>query len=269
MEQKRGNTGKSVTRPTRFRSWCFTLNNPSQNEAKELSQTLAQIAHQFVFQEEKGENGTEHLQGVVRWKNPQTFAYIKSLLPKAHIERCKSWKRSIVYCSKDLSRCGGIYTNIATLKPFPDPFAGREPLPWMVPIFDLLKLEPDDRTIHWYWEAVGNVGKSSLVKKLYHDHPDCTLALSGAAAKDCLYAVAQFAEKNNPKIVLFDFPRTREEYVSYEAIEMIKNGLFFSSKYESKMCRIHVPHIVVLANFAPNLDKLSLDRWNIVNIVSY
>ena len=32
-----------------------------------------------------------------------------------------------------------------------------------------------------------------------------------------------------------DFTRDVEEYVSYQAIEAIKNGIFYNTKYESKM----------------------------------
>ena len=33
-------------------------------------------------------------------------------------------------------------------------------------VVDILKTEPDERTIHWFWEPKGNVGKTTLCKWL-------------------------------------------------------------------------------------------------------
>jgi len=56
---------------------------------------------QYLFGEEVGTNGTQHLQGVVKFNNPISFTSIKKKLPKCHIEKCKSWKSSLTYCCKD------------------------------------------------------------------------------------------------------------------------------------------------------------------------
>jgi hypothetical protein len=64
-----------------------------------------------------------------------------------------------------------------------------------------------------------------------------------------------------PKILLLDIPRSLEEYVSYQGIEEIKNGMFFNTHYEAKMVCYDSPHVVVFANFEPDLSKLSRDRW--------
>ena len=44
-------------------------------------------------------------------------------------------------------------------------------------------------------------------------------------------------------------------------MEAIKNGCFFSGKYESGMVRFNSPHILVFANEPPERTKLSQDRW--------
>lgn len=67
-------------------------------------------------------------------------------------------------------------------------------------------------------------------------------------------------------ICIMDFPRTVEGYVSYSAIEEIKNGMFFNGKFESSMVMFNTPHIVIFANFLPDTSKLSKDRWVIENI---
>lgn len=68
------------------------------------------------------------------------------------------------------------------------------------------------------------------------------------------------------KMVIFDLERRQENFVSYSAMEQVKNGCFFSSKYESEIVVFNYVHVVVFANFAPDLQALSADRWNITNI---
>lgn len=57
-----------------------------------------------------------------------------------------------------------------------------------------------------------------------------------------------------------------ENYVSYEAIESVKDGIFFSGKYESGMTIFNQPHIICFANFAPDIGKMSSDRWKIFEL---
>lgn len=69
-----------------------------------------------------------------------------------------------------------------------------------------------------------------------------------------------------PKVCVFHYTRAVENYVSYEALEAIKDGIFFSTKYESGMVVFDSPHVVVFANFPPDRTQLSADRWRITNI---
>lgn len=91
----------------RGRCWCFTLNNYETQDIK----MLVQMLETFVFQEETGENGTRHLQGVMKFKNPRSFGAIKKIVPKAHIEKCRNWKASTLYCSKEATRTGKLYVS--------------------------------------------------------------------------------------------------------------------------------------------------------------
>lgn len=68
------------------------------------------------------------------------------------------------------------------------------------------------------------------------------------------------------KVAIFGYPRTAENFVSYAALEVVKDGIFYNTKYESGMVMYNVPHVVVLANFPPDQTKLSADRWVIKDI---
>jgi len=83
--------------------WCFTWNNPL---AKKLA--LPGGATYLVWQVEKGENGTCHLQGYVEWKNQKTLVSLKKWLPEAHWEvRRGTAEQARAYCMKEDSRVEG------------------------------------------------------------------------------------------------------------------------------------------------------------------
>lgn len=102
----RGNTIPALS--TRSRHWVFTLNNYTQNDIKNICKFNAE----YVFQEETGEKGTKHLQGYLGFKNARTFSSMKKLESRAHWEICKDRIASIIYCSKEKTRTGQVYSNV-------------------------------------------------------------------------------------------------------------------------------------------------------------
>jgi len=92
---------------SKSRGWTFTLNNYTPEDVKNIEG----FECQFLFQEETGESGTKHLQGMLYFKNAVSFNSIRNLLPRAHIEKMKNKIASIKYCSKEDTRSGKIYSN--------------------------------------------------------------------------------------------------------------------------------------------------------------
>ena len=127
--------------------------------------------------------------------------------------------------------------------------------------------EPNDRTIYWFWEQTGNVGKTSFAK--YTAVHSGSLIVSGKG-NDMKYGIIKYKEKHGvaPRIVIIDIPRSIKDYVSYSGIEEIKNGLFFCGKYESDMCVFNSPHVICFSNSPPDTSKFSKDRWCIYEIVN-
>lgn len=105
-----GGTGRNtkISRPVKARNWTFTLNNYTQEDIK----SICDSKYQYIFQEEKGSQGTPHLQGLLSSTNAISFNSVKKLLPKAHIEVCKNKIASIQYCQKNSTRVGKIFTNV-------------------------------------------------------------------------------------------------------------------------------------------------------------
>lgn len=249
------------TKNPRCRSWCFTWNN--YENIKILEKKLNDIGN-YVFQEETGDNGTKHLQGVVNLKNQKTFNQVKSIEVKAHWEPCRNLKKSIEYCTKLDTRTGNVFTNMDITYPesLDNEYKSCTPKAWQIEIEKLINEKPDSRKIYWFWESTGNVGKSVFTRHLVMTRKDC-IVLSGKAA-DMKFAIQACQVK--PKIVIFDLSRDMENKISYQGMEEIKNGCFFSSKYEGGMVIMNKPHIIVFANWEPNYNKLSPDRWVVKNI---
>lgn len=100
-------------RAYRGRVWTMTLNNYMESEIKELSSGLT---YEYLFQEETGENGTPHLQGVFIFKNPVSLSSLKAMNRRAHWEPARNKIASIRYCCKEDTRSGNIYSNFNYIK---------------------------------------------------------------------------------------------------------------------------------------------------------
>ncbi len=95
------------------RSWFFTWNNYNDLDIKFLL-TQLHSAFSYIFQEEISSTGTEHLQGVIRWKNAIRFSTLKKWNKSIHWERCRSFKHAVNYCNKEETRNGKIFSkNVA------------------------------------------------------------------------------------------------------------------------------------------------------------
>lgn len=256
---------------SRARAWCFTWNNYENKDIDSLTQLFLTNKYEFIFGEEIGESKTPHLQGVFRAPNQIYFNSIKNMLPKCHIEKCKNWNASKNYCSKD----GKIHTNINTktkskLQSKLDLYMQKKYenvkwKPWQENILNIIKTEPNERTIHWIWEPNGNAGKTFLAKYILWKYK--ALIVNGKQS-DIFHGIKTYLEEKEDymDIIIIDIPRTNENYVCYGTMEKIKDGIFYSGKYEGGQILLTPCHVIVFANFKPETHRMSEDRWNIINI---
>lgn len=89
----------------RYRSVCFTLNNYTEVEVTTLKSNVRDIRY-CVFQQERGANGTPHLQGFAYCDNKKTLAQWKRLLgERCHIEQTMGTPaQADAYCRKEDTR---------------------------------------------------------------------------------------------------------------------------------------------------------------------
>lgn len=101
-----GTSEQKCSGNTKSRAYFFTINNI--DEATELMFRAYTCKYQ-IYQIERGQNGTIHLQGMMYYDNPRGFGVIKKAFPTAHIEVCRDVIKAIAYCSKEDTRVRGPY----------------------------------------------------------------------------------------------------------------------------------------------------------------
>lgn len=282
-------------RPPASTRYCFTFNNYEAKDPhwREHVESLMERAVYFACQEEIGEgSGTPHLQGAVEFATRsrptemnifQGGNVLTEEEPDADTERRGPgvwWSKmrapgfeAYRYCLKEDSRKPG---GLQWQKALPAPpralqrYTKDELRPWQRRVYDVCCTPParDDRTVRWYWEATGGVGKSFLVKTMYDEDDFTVISVSGKAT-DIFFAVKAFIEehKEGPDVVIVDVPRVMGDHVSYQAIEKIKDGLLFSGKYEGGTIRFNTPHVLVFSNQPPERENFSVDRWHVRELV--
>jgi len=129
---------------------------------------------------------------------------------------------------------------------------------WQCDLIKYVQDVPSPREIRWYVDYDGNTGKTFMSKYL------CAvfgaIRFENGKSSDIKHAY------QGERVALFDLSRSQEEHFNYEVLESIKNGIMFSPKYDSKQKVFDVPHVIVFANWDPDLSKLSKDRWSIMRM---
>lgn len=244
----------NTKRPPASKHWCFTLNNYNEQDCILLDKILV-APNKYIVGLEVGENGTPHLQGYIEFATKCRPLEISDIPKAIHWEKCRSPKHAIEYCKKE----DNYYTNMKTKRPLKI-LEDIQLYKWQWDIVNMITKIPDDRKIYWYWSKKGNTGKSTFKKYLCAKHD--AIPMGSGKKSDILYCAAEYESD----LYVFDFERSIEDHVSYGAIENVKDGCYMCPKYESKPVIRNSPHIIVFANFKPDMTQLSDDRWVIRNI---
>ena len=247
--------------PAKF--WCFTLNNYTDKDISDCSSKFSLVCKSCIFSREIGEQGTPHLQGFCEFKI-KCRPISHGLTERIKWIKCKGNKeQNIDYCSKD----SDIAFSIGI--PKPTVLVTRDMLrPRQLKIDDMF-IEDEHpifgRKIYWFWESKGGWGKSMLATYMIDQMRATEVSGKGA---DVFCGIAKLIEEQGecPPIVIYDIPRSCIDYVSYLSIEKLKDGKFFSGKYESGMKRYNRPHIICFANEPPRFDEMSPDRWVVTEL---
>lgn len=92
-------------------------------------------------------------------------------------------------------------------------------------------------------------------------HVVCAQYMTPGKFADMAYAICE-----ETTVLFMDCPRARLEMLQYDFVEGVKNGMIFSTKYESRMKFLPRCHVVIFMNAHPDLTQLSSDRYTIMEV---
>ena len=137
---------------------------------------------------------------------------------------------------------------------------------------ELMKyIEPHDREIIWVVGKDGNEGKSwfqKYVKSVFGTRR----VVSGIDIKSNSASIFQALRKCpivTADIFLFNIGKSMNKFdqINYDALEKMKDGEAFASKYGSQQLKIRVPNVVmVFSNSPPDVRELAKVRFRVFNI---
>jgi len=266
VPESSGNTNNSPGSKTYvespYKGWCFTVFNYNDDMIKAMCASCAKndIEKYMFGREICPDTKRPHLQCFI-WKESKTrwLTVFRGVLPISTNRRpCKgNLLSNITYCGKDKN----IICNFEFLTPYVKKKV--ELRPWQAKAVDIIRERcKEDRMITWFYERKGGVGKSILVDYLVTQFQ--AIALNGAK-RHCLSTA--FKNPNCP-LWIFDIPRTNKGGVSYESIEALRNGLWYSGFSDcTGMIRLPFnPCVIILANCRPKSRSVTVERWDIRRI---
>lgn len=278
MEEKKEvseQTEQDTSRNTREqgRSWFFTYNNYTEKDVEELRAFVqskqTKKAVQFGWGREISGSGTPHLQGWIYFPSEIKFTALHKRFPRIHWEITKNLAAAKQYCKKD----GDYVENIKKGKHHEEQY-NKQMIEiysnitwhkWQEDILKMINEKPSWRQLYWFWEPTGNKGKSFLAKYLDWKY-DAIIANGKQSDVFHQYRFYLDTKDKQPTVAIVDIPRSHKDFVCYSTLEKIKDGLAYSGKYEGAKLRLCFHHLIIFANFEPDMYKLSEDRWIIKEI---
>lgn len=132
---------------------------------------------------------------------------------------------------------------------------------WQKSIEDRINIW-DTRGIDILYEPKGNIGKSTLVAYLCCNHANEVRVIPALASmKEILGAVLCMP---TARMYLCDMPKgldKKNQCEFFSAIECIKNGHVWDTRYSYKEKWFDCPNIWIFTNCIPDRSLLSRDRW--------
>ena len=142
--------------------------------------------------------------------------------------------------------------------------------PWQNELLKELE-RPTARKVIWVFGTSGYEGKTwiqSYIEKKYGSRVYRSV-LTNKADNMCYVLGKQLLPVKD--IFLFNIARSDHDTVmysdAYQVIEGIKDGCYFSGKYNSQQLHFKTPNtVIIFANKPPEASKLSKDRWIVYEI---
>lgn len=234
----------------------------------------------YTFQLEEGDSGYKHWQGRISLiKKRQQHVLLKLftindkqpnyLQPTTN----KEYQGPMFYAMKEDTRLEGPFTDSYTVTNnnfIPSHLKNIVLYPWQQYVIDSKK-NKNSRQINLIYDTSGNIGKSTLasIGELLHNGIDVPPINDFKELIALLCNICMDTNNRDPGLIFIDMPRAQKKdqlYGLYSAIEQIKKGKLYDCRHHYKSWWIESPQIWVFSNTLPDLNYLSIDRWNIWTI---
>lgn len=266
---------KNVVSTNAMCEWAFTYFPPNNldialsTHQPIIHGILKTLCKKFIYQLERcPKTGSLHYQGYLNLKVKKRKGELGNLLSGLGMKGVEPSIASNAgrtalkcYCMKTQTRVSGPWADHRI-------YMGQDLIvalrPWQQNIVQMLNTTPHRRKIYWYNDNKGGYGKTSLSKYLWFHHKVLTITVGKVS--DILNVVMKF---QNKPMYIFDISRTVPAGIMTEiycALEMVKNGYFINTKYETGVVCMEIPHVIVFSNYLPKLSALSLDKWQIIDM---
>ena len=142
--------------------------------------------------------------------------------------------------------------------------------PWQESLLEYTQ-QPSDREIIWVVGKEGNEGKNWF-QKYVKSWLGARRVVTGIDIKANNASIFQALRKCpivTADIFLFNIGKSMKKFdqINYDALEKMKDGEAFASKYDSQQLKIRVPNVVmVFSNSPPDVRELAKVRFRVFNI---
>lgn len=228
---------------------------PQKSETKRLLKLWIQkndVKH-WIIGKEEGKGGYKHYQ--VRMDNRESFERLKMWFPTAHIEIASD---NYGYERKEGDFISSEDTNDIRRVRFGELRRNQRRI--------IRRLDKQsDRNILVIVDEHGNSGKSWLTNWAYERNRAFYVPPTIGTVEGIIQFVCSGYAAGQPYIFI-DIPRSwKWSEQLYTAIESIKDGLVYDKRYTSRIRNIRGVKICVFTNTKPKLDRLSTDRWDLID----
>lgn len=254
--------------------WDITIPaHEVEDDEKHIINWCKEHCKKWCFQkEEGGQTGYVHYQCrvslVEKVRRSGILGLMKEAGFKGHLSKTSNnGRKSEFYVTKTATRIAGPWSDRDPEPPYiPKQYRG-EPIwyGWQKKMIYMLEQEPDERKVTIVVDTKGNHGKSYLSN---------WLACRGRARRipainDYKDIMRMVLDTPNCKTYFVDIPRAFDKAKLkgiYSAIETIKDGNAYDERYKWQEKWYDTPHVFVFTNKYPDMNMLSIDRWDIWDI---
>lgn len=253
------------------RTWDLTVPADGTVDQEKLEKYFEDNCSKWVFQKERGdENGYEHYQCRFTLKKKIRFTNLRERLMEdlgisgfhvtATSKNCIR-KNEDYYVTKEETRIEGPWRNPEHTD-VPEFYRNPTLREWQKTLIkEIEEYKPEGRFIKLIVNPKGNEGKTFLTNYL-RANDKIYIIPPIDDYKDIMQYMMSMYKDDKP--VFIDVPRGlsgRVEQQFYSAIETIKGGYIYDTRYRGRDRIINPPCIYVFCNYFPDINLLTHDRW--------